>query len=201
MKKVIYLLQLVTSIAFGQYSEVELLEAKKENFQRIVRAYEDSLVDVRNQMDKLKKTSFENSLKKGELIVYSNIDAPLRSGPSNFDSKLKLLPGDTQLRVIGKTGIYLRVECEYGIGYVSQNLTKEKASASSISKNKSDYTPPIKSNYSSSTTRKTKSSSNNRASRSYRSKTYRSYIRGPRGGCYYINSNGNKTYVARNLCN
>ena len=28
----------------------------------------------------------------------------------------------------------------------------------------------------------------------------RTYIRGPRGGCYYINSNGNKTYVDRSLC-
>lgn len=27
------------------------------------------------------------------------------------------------------------------------------------------------------------------------------YIRGPRGGCYYINRNGNKTYVDRSLCN
>lgn len=27
------------------------------------------------------------------------------------------------------------------------------------------------------------------------------YIRGPRGGCYYINRNGNKTYVSRSLCN
>jgi TolA-binding protein len=27
------------------------------------------------------------------------------------------------------------------------------------------------------------------------------YIRGPRGGCYYINGNGNKTYVDRSLCN
>ena len=26
------------------------------------------------------------------------------------------------------------------------------------------------------------------------------YIRGPRGGCYYINSRGNKTYVDRSLC-
>jgi hypothetical protein len=26
-------------------------------------------------------------------------------------------------------------------------------------------------------------------------------IRGPRGGCYYINSRGNKTYVDRSLCN
>lgn len=28
----------------------------------------------------------------------------------------------------------------------------------------------------------------------------RTYITGPRGGCYYINSNGNKTYVDRSLC-
>ena len=26
------------------------------------------------------------------------------------------------------------------------------------------------------------------------------YILGPRGGCYYINRNGNKTYVSRSLC-
>lgn len=29
----------------------------------------------------------------------------------------------------------------------------------------------------------------------------RDLIRGPRGGCYYINRNGNKTYVDRSLCN
>lgn len=28
----------------------------------------------------------------------------------------------------------------------------------------------------------------------------RTYIRGPRGGCYYINKNGNRTYVDRSLC-
>lgn len=28
----------------------------------------------------------------------------------------------------------------------------------------------------------------------------RHYIRGSRGGCYYINSNGNRTYVDRDLC-
>lgn len=31
--------------------------------------------------------------------------------------------------------------------------------------------------------------------------TTRTYIRGPRGGCYYINRNGGKTYVDRSLCN
>jgi endonuclease YncB( thermonuclease family) len=32
-------------------------------------------------------------------------------------------------------------------------------------------------------------------------KTDRTYIKGSRGGCYYINSNGNKTYVDKALCN
>ena len=40
----------------------------------------------------------------------------------------------------------------------------------------------------------------------YRERTFyrattRHYITGPRGGCYYINGNGNKTYVDRSLCN
>lgn len=30
--------------------------------------------------------------------------------------------------------------------------------------------------------------------------TYRRYYTGPRGGCYYINSNGNKTYVDHSFC-
>lgn len=28
----------------------------------------------------------------------------------------------------------------------------------------------------------------------------RTYILGPRGGCYYINRNGNRTYVDRSFC-
>lgn len=49
-----------------------------------------------------------------------------------------------------------------------------------------------------------KSNPQNRAatkSSTYKSKASRVYHRGPRGGCYYINSNGNKVYVDRSLCN
>lgn len=34
-----------------------------------------------------------------------------------------------------------------------------------------------------------------------KSRSSRTYYTGPRGGCYYINSNGNKTYVDRSFCN
>jgi hypothetical protein len=38
------------------------------------------------------------------------------------------------------------------------------------------------------------------AKNTYRPKTQHTYITGPRGGCYYINSHRNKTYVDRALC-
>lgn len=40
--------------------------------------------------------------------------------------------------------------------------------------------------------------SRSHARRSY--STYHVYIRGPRGGCYYITGSGNKQYVDRSLC-
>lgn len=40
-----------------------------------------------------------------------------------------------------------------------------------------------------------------RATQPSRSSSRSGYIRGPRGGCYYINRNGNKTYVDRSMCN
>lgn len=39
-----------------------------------------------------------------------------------------------------------------------------------------------------------------RATQPSRSSSRSGYIRGPRGGCYYINRNGNKTYVDRSMC-
>ncbi|WP_312149360.1 hypothetical protein [Empedobacter sp.] len=48
--------------------------------------------------------------------------------------------------------------------------------------NKSTSKAPVK------TTKKASTSSNKK------------YTKGPRGGCYYINGNGNKTYVERSLC-
>ncbi|NGM73810.1 hypothetical protein [Sphingobacterium sp. SGL-16] len=53
-------------------------------------------------------------------------------------------------------------------------------------------------------TSSTPSSSNNKIQNirsSSKNNSGRTYIHGPRGGCYYINKNGGKTYVDRSLCN
>lgn len=39
-----------------------------------------------------------------------------------------------------------------------------------------------------------------KSSKNQKNSSARSYIRGPRGGCYYINGNGGKTYVDRSMC-
>lgn len=73
-------------------------------------------------------------------------------------------------------------------------------------KNNASTTNNLYSGGSKSTTTQTSSRTTNTATTrsrpsSARTSTGRTYIRGPRGGCYYINSNGNKTYVDRSLCN
>ncbi|WP_294347361.1 MULTISPECIES: hypothetical protein [unclassified Sphingobacterium] len=62
---------------------------------------------------------------------------------------------------------------------------KDKSTSSNINQFKSTSSSP--------SPRKTNTSKSSSSSRNY--------IRGPRGGCYYINSNGNKTYVDRSMCN
>ncbi len=62
---------------------------------------------------------------------------------------------------------------------------KDKSTSSNINQFKSTSSSP----------------SPRRTNTSKSSSSSRNYIRGPRGGCYYINSNGNKTYVDRSMCN
>jgi len=74
----------------------------------------------------------------------------------------------------------------------------------SIKNASSSHTTTASSSSRGSSARSIKSSSSphtTTASSSSRSSSSRSYTRGPRGGCYYINSNGGKTYVDWSMCN
>ncbi|MBQ4819618.1 hypothetical protein [Aquimarina sp. MMG016] len=56
-------------------------------------------------------------------------------------------------------------------------------------------------NYDSETNYSNSLESNTTRKKRYKPRTTKTYYRGPRGGCYYINSNGNKTYVSKSMCN
>jgi hypothetical protein len=67
----------------------------------------------------------------------------------------------------------------------SPGKSKNSKAAKAVNKSATEIAPLAAIPYGSSTSRQPRSSM---------------YIRGPRGGCYYINSHGNKTYVDRSLC-
>jgi hypothetical protein len=67
---------------------------------------------------------------------------------------------------------------------------------SSTGRSVSSYGVKSSGNSGSSSSTRRASSTSSRSS----SSAGRTYITGPRGGCYYINSNGNKTYVDHSYC-
>lgn len=83
------------------------------------------------------------------------------------------------------------------------NKNKPTAKAASVATNTygiASSSPTKSTTFSSKTSSSSRSYQSSRTSNSRKS-TSRTYIRGPRGGCYYINSNGGKTYVDRSMCN
>ncbi|AOW17186.1 hypothetical protein LPB03_06785 [Polaribacter vadi] len=101
-----------------------------------------------------------------------------------------------------KTNIYLIEYYAYGtyfkaiynnkIGYIKEKDIRQIKNVRELKlAKKSDNT------YSNSLLSKESTKKTNEKKRTYS----RSYYRGSRGGCYYINSNGNKSYVSRSLCN
>lgn len=114
--------------------------------------------------------------------------ANLRGTPSQYGRVVSEVTIGETFEVIKKSGPWYLVQTTEYVGWLHGNTVKLAGSASravrssgASSDSSSVYDPP--------------------AVRSRTTSSYRTYIRGPRGGCYYINSNGNKTYVDRSMCN
>lgn len=140
---------------------------------------------------------------------------PLKEKPTESSSTVANLGGTTYVKVVeyADNG-YVRIQVNIYDGYVPEkylvdNLSKIDYLGADIQlarKHKITAVTPVQQSivrenvdtkvqapYKSSTkhTSTTKSGSY---------KTGRQYYTGPRGGCYYINSSGNKTYVDRSFC-
>jgi hypothetical protein len=106
-------------------------------------------------------------------------NANLRGTPTESGKVVETLSQDTVVDVLQQKGAWFLIQSTDYVGWMHGN-TIRLSSASVIPKTVRTNTVPS-----------TKS----------RQSSDRTYIRGPRGGCYYLNSNGNKTYVDRSLCN
>ena len=176
--KIFFITIFSLSTAIGQTDEVnDLNDQRKFLISRI-----DFLKDSLNRLDaRISKIVQENI--PDNAIAYSYKGAELKDEPSLNGNIITQLPNNTELNIVLRTSGYVYVKTNFGYGYVSNAYVNSNNKSSSSLKSNS---------YSS----KNYSTSSNKIS-----KTSRSYFKGPRGGCYYINSNGNKSYVDRSLCN
>ncbi len=119
-------------------------------------------------------------------VIVTAEEANVRAKPSLKSTIITTVQSGENLKVLGKAGVWRKVQTDNGVGWLHRSTVAEVGTM--IIGN--EDVPVIKTTL----TQKITSSPS-------RSGPSRTYIRGPRGGCYYINSNGNKTYVDRSLCN
>ncbi|MEC7263449.1 MAG: hypothetical protein VXW38_06885 [Bacteroidota bacterium] len=191
MKCFIIFFYLIPIIGFSQTQSIDKLSKDKILVEENIKFWNDSLKRIQKALDiEIEKVTISNNQ-----ILFTKRGAVLRIGPRALSEIIVELPVNTKIYLISKEEAYLKVNSEYGEGYVFQyytNYSKSKAVQNSISPSTSSLTKEKSSNPASSYKSSTRTKSYS---------TSRRYIRGPRGGCYYINSNGNKTYVDRSLCN
>lgn len=90
----------------------------------------------------------------------------------------------------------------YHIGYCYFKIKKEDSAISYLRKASDLGNDEAQKLYHLLETKRTKRQNLRTLKKSPKAKySSKGYIRGRRGGCYYINRNGNKTYVDRSLCN
>lgn len=177
------------------------LKNKKNQFLTEIENLKDSISILDIKIAKLESGRFLKKIKDSTFIVIAKKGAKLKKDSDLFADVIVTFSEDKEVIILDYQNGYFEI-CQNSLcGYInevwlenSSELKRFINSKNSLSKANQEKYINLP-NYSSSL-------SNSKTSKSIkRSKTYRTYIRGPKGGCYYINSNGNKTYVSRSLCN
>lgn len=123
--------------------------------------------------------------------------ANLRETPSQNGQVKQEVPIGSEVRVLDSKGAWYVVRIADAVGWMHGN-TFRLTSSSTSDRVQSDGPTDTTENSSSRPARiRTDSMPTGVSS----SSSGRSYIRGPRGGCYYYSGSGRKVYVDRSLCN
>jgi len=118
--------------------------------------------------------------------------ANLRGTPNEQGKVVNTVSRNTSIEVIKQSGVWFLVQTAEYVGWMHGNTIKLD-SALTVQTVENVVLPRV--------TRTTRQRQAAPVQPTQRVTESRGYIRGPRGGCYYINSRGNKTYVSRSLCN
>lgn len=125
----------------------------------------------------------------------------LRETPSQTAEVKQEVAVGTSIKVLDQKGAWYVVRIDDSVGWMHGN-TFRFGSSSSVDQLKpalDDASPsPAESASRPTRSRADSAQSNNSGARSSSGRTY---VRGPRGGCYYYSGSGRKVYVDHSLCN
>ena len=133
----------------------------------------------------------------GAVVISEN--ANLRQTPDSNGEVIEMLAENTKTEVIRQKGAWFYVRAGGKTGWLHGNTIRlasrssQEPAKKTTGESQTTYTTTNKKSESEETNL-TGSDDDDAADGSSR------YITGPRGGCYYINGNGNKTYVDRSMC-
>ena len=152
---------------------------------------------------KYQAVNYENETNNFVLYGKVNVDSPLKVSPSFSAKTIYAVPEGSVIKISQYNASYWKAEANGITGYLGKTfvvatgktISDIERSVKPVAETYSSYT------YSSNTYSKprTKAYRTRTASTSPSSSQY--YIRGPRGGCYYLTGSGRKQYVDRSLCN
>ncbi len=138
---------------------------------------------------------------QGRTAIVISERANLRETPSQTGEAKQEVAVGTSIKVLDRKGAWYVVRIDDLVGWIHGNTFRFGSSSSVEQSNHViDEASP---NPAGNTSRPTRSRSDSVQSNDSGSRpsSGRSYIQGPRGGCYYYSSSGRKVYVDRSLCN
>ena len=173
------------------------LETKKETLLKRLVQIQDSINKIENLIIDVQAKIALDELTDSTLILKVEKYGVIKDKGDIFGNTIYSFKNETNVVALGYINGYFKVCYKNFCGYIHEVWIVNNPFKKSIQTNNTN----LKSSSNSITYPKNSSQYYNNSNYKRKTSTYRTYYRGPRGGCYYINSNGNKTYVDRSLCN
>lgn len=197
----LFILVIVPILGFVQTDKkIDSLEFQKKVIELEIKKFNDSIKSIDLKIAQLKTKKFLDKIKDSSLTVMVRKGGKLRKNGNVYSDPIKIFKEKKEVIILDYKNGYFEV-CQDSIcGYINEVWITHNSSTSEFIKSK-ETEKKLKNGSKKGSAYSETTKSNNSSYKRTNRKSYRTYYRGPRGGCYYINSKGNKTYVSRSYCN
>tara|TARA_R110002020_G_scaffold296658_1_gene512317 strand:+ start:111464 stop:112066 length:603 start_codon:yes stop_codon:yes gene_type:complete len=195
----IFSLFLITALCSAQAEEeIKLLLNERKKLEMVQSRIIDSISQIDTKIQEIKSSEIKLKIKDSSLIAYLRISTKIKDEPTALGKPLATLPANSKVIILDYSEGYYHICSDLICGFINEMWvipSQELRQYVDIKKGKPTPNSVSNFNYNS---RQTTSKKQTQKRVTRPSKIYHT---GPRGGCYYINSKGNKSYVSRSLCN